>query len=121
MAREQMRALQEKQPLALKTQQSQSEMLMRQLQSQMEAEMKMKTELARHQMQILAELQPTSAGSLNLEEMIQKFTGSANANQNGNNAAVRKSSDQMEEVYRKREERLKTAHADEIEVIKITV
>ena len=111
-----MRALQEKQSLALQTQQSQSEMLMRQLQSQMEAEMKMKTELARHQMQILAELQPTSAGSLNLEEMVQKFTGSANANQNGNNA-VRKSSDQMEEMYRKREERLKTAHSDEIEVI----
>ena len=40
---EQMKALQEKQSLALQHQQSQCQMLMKQLQSQMEAEMRMKS------------------------------------------------------------------------------
>ena len=110
MAREQMKALQEKQALALQTQQAQSEMLMRQLQSQMETEMKMKTELARNQMQILAEVQPGS--SQNLEEMIQNFS----KNSFGSSAGTAAGSDQLEEMYKKREERLKLAHADELEV-----
>ena len=110
MAREQMKALQEKQALALQTQQAQSEMLMRQLQSQMETEMKMKTELARNQMQILAEVQPGS--SQNLEEMIQNFS----KNSFGSSAGTAGGSDQLEEMYKKRDERLKLAHADELEV-----
>ena len=108
MAREQMKVLQEKQALALQTQQAQSEMLMRQLQSQMESEMKMKTELARNQMQILAEVQPGGTGGQDLDEVIQNFSrnpllGGAN----GNSGAVV----HVEEMYKKREERLKLAHA----------
>ena len=54
-AKDQMRTLQEKQSLTLQHQQSQCQMLMKQLQSQMEAEMLMKSELVRNQMQILAQ------------------------------------------------------------------
>ena len=50
-----MRTLQEKQSLALQHQQSQCQMLMKQLQSQMESEMLMKSELVRNQMQMLAQ------------------------------------------------------------------
>ena len=104
MAREQMKLLQEKQALALQTQQAQSEMLMKQLQSQMESEMKMKTELARNQMQILAEVQPGTGGQ-DLDEVIQNF--SRNSGANGNGGAVV----HVEEMYKNREERLKLAHA----------
>ena len=52
---EQMKALQEKQSLTLQHQQSQCQMLMKQLQSQMEAEMRMKSELVRNQMEMLAQ------------------------------------------------------------------
>ena len=54
-AKDQMRTLQEKQSLALQHQQSQCQMLMKQLQSQMESEMLMKSELVRNQMQMLAQ------------------------------------------------------------------
>lgn len=54
-AKDQMRTLQEKQSLTLQHQQSQCQMLMKQLQSQMEAEMLMKSELVRNQMQMLAQ------------------------------------------------------------------
>ena len=104
MAREQMKLLQEKQALALQTQQAQSQMLMKQLQSQMESEMKMKTELARNQMQILAEVQP-GTGAQDLDEVIQNF--SRNSGANGNGGAVV----HVEEMYKNREERLKLAHA----------
>lgn len=104
MAREQMKLLQEKQALALQTQQAQSQMLMKQLQSQMESEMKMKTELARNQMQILAEVQPGTGGQ-DLDEVIQNF--SRNSGANGNGGAVV----HVEEMYKNREERLKLAHA----------
>ena len=50
-------------------QQSQSEMLMKQLQSQMEAEMRMKTELVRNQMQILSQVQSDS----DFNEVISRF------------------------------------------------
>ena len=50
-----MRTLQEKQSLSLQHQQSQCQMLMKQLQSQMESEMLMKSELVRNQMQMLAQ------------------------------------------------------------------
>ena len=50
-----MRTLQEKQSLTLQHQQSQCQMLMKQLQSQMESEMLMKSELVRNQMQMLAQ------------------------------------------------------------------
>ena len=106
MAREQMKHLQEKQALALQTQQSQSQMLMKQLQSQMESEMKMKTELARNQMQILAEVQPGGTGGQDLDEVIQNFSRNA-LGANGNSGAVV----HVEEMYKKREERLKLAHA----------
>ena len=104
MAREQMKLLQEKQALALQTQQAQSQMLMKQLQSRMESEMKMKTELARNQMQILAEVQPGTGGQ-DLDEVIQNF--SRNSGANGNGGAVV----HVEEMYKNREERLKLAHA----------
>ncbi len=58
---EQMRLMQEKQSLALHQQQSQCDMLMRQLQSQMESEMSMKTELVRNMMQMVSQ----GAGDLN--------------------------------------------------------
>ena len=54
-AKDQMRTLQEKQSLSLQHQQSQCQMLMKQLQSQMESEMLMKSELVRNQMQMLAQ------------------------------------------------------------------
>ena len=44
---------------------------MKQLQSQMEAEMRMKTELVRHQMQILSEVQSDS----DFNEVISRFAG----------------------------------------------
>ena len=66
--------------------------------------------LARNQMQILAEVQPGS--SQNLEEMIQNFS----KNSFGSSAGTAAGSDQLEEMYKKREERLKLAHADELEV-----
>ena len=110
MAREQMKLLQEKQALALQTQQAQSQMLMKQLQSQMESEMKMKTELARNQMQILAEVQPGTGGQ-DLDEVIQNFSrNSLLGGANGNSGAVV----HVEEMYKKREERLKLAHAGKI-------
>ena len=46
-------------------------MLMKQLQSQMEAEMRMKTELVRHQMQILSEVQSDS----DFNEVISRLAG----------------------------------------------
>ena len=63
--------LQDRQSSALLQQQNQSEMLMKQLQSQMEAEMRMKTELVRHQMQILSEVQSDS----DFNEVISRFAG----------------------------------------------
>ena len=44
---------------------------MKQLRSQMEAEMRMKTELVRHQMQILSEVQSDS----DFNEVISRFAG----------------------------------------------
>lgn len=88
-AQEQMRSLQEKQSLALKQQQGQCEMLMKQLQSQMEAEMRLKTELVRNQMQMISE----NSGNLD------KFENDTNNNEGG---------------YSRREQRLKAAHEEEM-------
>lgn len=55
MAREQLKAFQDRQSSALRHQQAQCEAQMKQLQAQMEAEMRMKTELVRNQMAMLAE------------------------------------------------------------------
>ena len=107
MAKEQMRSLQEKQSLALKTQQGQCEMLMRQLQSQMETEMKLKSELVRNQMQILAE---SSTNNNDLNEAAASLANGYLNNNNNHNANSHVAKDVKE-----REERLKVAHEQEIE------
>merc|ERR1719491_2452069 len=99
-----MRTLQEKQSLTLQHQQSQCQMLMKQLQSQMEAEMLMKSELVRNQMQMLAQNGGDLSGNNN--EILNEFL----AGKLNNNNSDRQNSENS--VKKQRGERLNAAHEE---------
>ena len=53
----QVQAMQEKQSSIMRQQQTQSEMLMKQIQAQMESEIRLKSDLVRNQLRIMTEIQ----------------------------------------------------------------
>lgn len=112
MAQEQMKVYQERQASSLRHQQAQCEMLMKQVQSQMETEMRMKTELVRNQMKILAEVQPVQGGgeTADLSDIINQLSS---PNNNANFSTI--NNERLEQMYKKREERLNSSHEEEME------
>ena len=76
MVQDQAILIQDRHASMLKQQQMQSETLLKQIQSQMESEMRMKSDLVRNQLSVLAELQmqnPTDTIDINgIMEKLQK-------------------------------------------------
>ena len=79
MCQEQVKMMQEKQSSIMKQQQQQAELLMKSIQTQMESELRMKSELVRNQLHLLAEIQSQNPESvLDMNEImgqLQKTMG----------------------------------------------
>ena len=127
LAQDQVRAMQERQSSILIQQQTQTEVLMKQIQAQMESELKTKSELVRNQLTILTEIQMQnpheSLDMKGLLDQVQQSVGMTkmSAPSAGNPNRDKDTLEEIESLYKEREERLRSAHAEHVEELEARI